>query len=95
MIDPHIANILNHHMLNKRFPEKGKIFPQSAKKKQAKTCKTADLFQFSQSYALSKIYESVIHKSIGLYVQNFLFIYVSAYRKNYGSNDIFLILIEQ
>ena len=69
-------------MLNKWFPEKGKIFAQSARKKQAKNCKTADMFQFSQSYAYSKIYESVIHKSIGLHVQNFLFIYASAYKKN-------------
>ena len=49
---------------------------------------------FSQLNAFSKTYERYIHNSITPFVNNFLSILISAYRKSYSSDHVLRRLIE-
>ena len=42
----------------------------------------------------SKIYERYIHNSLTSFVDNFLSVFISAYRKTYSSNQVLIRLIE-
>lgn len=56
MIDSHIGNILNHDLLNKRFPEKVKIANVCSIYKKEASEELKSYRPFSILVALSKIY---------------------------------------
>ena len=74
----HIANILNYYLLNKRFPETVKIANVRPIYKKDSREKLENYRPVLILTALSKIYD--IFKSIDPHVENYLSIYVSAFR---------------
>ena len=96
VIDSHIANVLSHDLLIKRFPEKPKIsnvrpIYKKKAKEELKNCTHVLILS-----ALSKTYESFIRQIIGPYVGNVFYPYLyQLIGKKCGSNPVLLIPIEK
>ena len=94
IIDCHIANIINKDIYNNKFSENAKtatvrpIFKKGDRSeiKNHRPVTLLDIF--------TKIYERFLHENLTYYVNIFLSKFISAYRKSYSSNHVFIRLIE-
>ena len=94
VIDSHLSNIINRDIDLSCYSENAKIanvWP-IFEKDEGTTLKNYRLVGLLNIY--SKIYERFIHENLTLFVKSFLSQFISAYRKTYSTNHVFIRLIE-
>ena len=94
IIDSHLCNLINMDIDNDDFSDGGKIASVRPLFKKKSRNKIENYRPVSILNTFSKIYERYIHNSLTQFVDNFLSVFISAYRKTYSSNHVLIRLIE-
>ena len=94
IIDSHLCNLINMDIDNDDFSDGGKIASVRPLFKKKSRNKIENYRPISILNTFSKIYERYIHNSLTPFVDNFLSVFISAYRKTYSSNHVLIRLIE-
>lgn len=94
VIDSHLCNVINMDLDEFLFPNGAKIATVNPMYKKKSRDDIVNYRPVSILNAFSKIYERYILNSITPFVNEFLSVFISAYRKNYSSNHVLIRLIE-
>ena len=94
VIDSHLCNIINLDIDKNDFSDGGKIASVRPMFKKKPRQELENYRPVSILNTFSKIYERYIHNSLTPFVDNFLSVFISAYRKTYSSNHVLIRLIE-
>ena len=94
IIDKHLCNLINKNIETSTFPDGAKIASARPIYKKKSRHFIENYRPVSILNAFSKIYERYIHNTLTPYVNNFLSIFIAAYRKAYSSNHVLIRLIE-
>ena len=94
IIDSHLCNLINMDIDNDDFSDGGKIASVRPLFKKKSRNEIQNYRPVSILNTFSKIYERYIHNSLTPFVDNFLSVFISAYRKTYSSNHVLIRLIE-
>ena len=94
IVDSHLCNIINKDLESSYFSDgakKASVRPIYKKKSrhQVENYKPVSILN-----AFYKIYEKYIYNSVISFVDNFLSVFISAYRRTYSSNHVLIKLIE-
>ena len=94
IIDSHLCNLINMDIDNDDFSDGGKLASVRPLVKKKSRNIIENYRPVSILNTFSKIYERYIHNSSTPFVDNFLSVFISAYRKTYSSNHVLIRLIE-
>ena len=94
VIDKHLCNIINMDIENYNVSDNTKVATVRPKYKKNSWNELENYRPVLLLNAFSKIYDRYIYNSITPFVNNFLYIFISAYRKSYSSNHVIMRLIE-
>ena len=90
-----MAYIINKDLKENKFSENAKIALARSIYKKDDRDKIKNYRPISLLNGFSKIYERFLHDSLSNFTDKILSKFVSAYRKSYSSNHVFLKLIEE
>ena len=93
LTNKHICNIINVDINNYNVPDNLKVATVRPLHKRRSRNKLKNYRRVSLLNSYSKIYERYIRNSITSFVNNRLFVLISAYRKSYSSNHVLIRLV--
>ena len=93
-VDSHFCNIINCDIKENSFSDSAKITSVRPIYKKKARHEIESYRSVSILNASSKIYERYIHNSLTPFVDNFLSVFISAYRKTYSTKHVLIRLIE-
>ena len=94
IIDKHLTNIINNHLLRNSFSDSAKIASVRPIFKKGERTEIGNFRPVSILNCFSKIYERFLHNQIASFSNEFLSDFISAYRKGYSTNHVLIRLIE-
>ena len=95
VIDSHLSHIINKTLKENKFSENAKTALVRPIYKKDDGSKIKNYRPVSLLNGFSKTYERFLHDSLSNFTDKVLSKFVSAYRKSYSSNHVFLKLIEE
>ena len=94
IIDKHLTNIINNHLLRNSFSDSAKIASVRPIFKKGERTEIGNFRPVSILNCFSKIYERFLHNQIAPFSNEFLSDFISTYRKGYSTNHVLIRLIE-